>query len=316
MNQSVEDLPDELFLYIFTFLQPKDLFNGWYNLNYRINTIVCSTHIHITIKDNDDFNGFLPYFKHFSSQITHLKDERFFPNPKIDLCSLPNIQFLYLTQCSNEQLQNIHPNNQSYLTHCFLLSATWQFYERILFGQPRFPHLMSIGCPRSGSIYLLNVTHATNKIIRRLHLQSASPEILYKFIEYLPCITSLIINYFYENNSSSPTLFTNSKIHRLTIVHPLSSQLCFDQLLSSVGFPELIYLRITFGMCDFQELACILTKFSRLKHFILQVNTFTPDFNLNATRLISSWFTSLNYKRFVNKSKDEQAVLISNTQIY
>jgi hypothetical protein len=134
----IEDLPDELLLYIFCFLRPKDLLHGWYNLNYHINAIVRSVHIHITIKDNDDFNDSISYFKHFSPQITHLKDERFFPNIQVDLRSLTNIQFLYLTQCSKEQYQQIAPDNQPHLTHCFLLSVLCQFYERILFGQDVF----------------------------------------------------------------------------------------------------------------------------------------------------------------------------------
>jgi len=93
----IEDLPDEVLLYIFCFLRSKDLLHRWYNLNYYITAVVRSVHIHITIKGNDDFNDSISYFKHFSSQITHLKDERFFPNIQVDLRSLTNIQFLYLT---------------------------------------------------------------------------------------------------------------------------------------------------------------------------------------------------------------------------
>ncbi|CAF3548576.1 unnamed protein product, partial [Rotaria sp. Silwood2] len=166
-----------------------------------------------------------------------------------------------------EQYQQIAPDNQPHLTHCFLLSAPCQFYERILFGQVRFPHPISIGCPRGAFVYLLNTTHTTNRTIRQLHLQSISPEILCKCIEYLRCTTSLTINYFYKNYSSSPTLFTNSHIRRLTVVHP---QLYLEQLLLSVGFPDLTYLRITFDTCNFSQLACVLTTFSCLKHFILR----------------------------------------------
>jgi len=208
-----------------------------------------------------------------------------------------------LTQCSKGQYQQIAPDNQPHLAHCFLLSAPCQFYERILFGKVHLPHLISIGCPRGAFIYLLNTIHTTNRTIRQLHLQSTLPEILCKFISIK--IIHLLQHY-----------FANSHIRRLNIVHPQSSQLCLEQLLLSVGFPDLTYLRITFDTCNFPQLACILTTFLCLKHFILQVNTFPSDFTLIATRLVSSWFRSLNYGRFIDKSNHEQATLINNSKIH
>ncbi len=153
-------------MYIFCFLRPKDLLHGWYDLSYHINAVVCSVHIHIIIKDNDDFNDSISYFKHFSTQITHLKDERFFPTSiQVYLHLLTKIQFLSLTRCSKEQYQQIAPDNQPHLTHCLLLSAPCQFYERILFEQVRFPPLISNGRSRGAFIYLLNTTHTTNRTI-------------------------------------------------------------------------------------------------------------------------------------------------------
>ncbi|CAF1138938.1 unnamed protein product [Adineta steineri] len=308
----IENLPDELFLYIFSFIEPKDLLKGWYNLNYHINMILRSVDIRINIKNNDDFNNSLPYFKHFCSQITHLKDERFFPNTQIDLRSLIKIRFLYLTHCSKEQYQHINPNNQPYLTHFFFSSLPWSFYERILFEQARFPYLISIGCPRGTSIYLLSVTNPINRTIRHLHLHSASNEIIYKFIQYLPSIISLTIDYLYTNSSSSPLLFTDSRVRRLNIVNSLSSQFHLEQLLLSVGFSDLTDLCITFDTCDFHQLAYTLTRFSCLKHFNLRVNTYHSGLNLIATRLMSPWFLSLNYEHIINRYSQKQAILINN----
>ncbi|CAF0890008.1 unnamed protein product [Adineta steineri] len=307
----IENLPDELFLYIFSFIEPKDLLEGWYNLNYHINMILSSVDIRISIKNNDNFNDSLLYFKHFCSQITHLKDERFFPNTQIDLHSLSNIRFLYLTHCSKEQYQYINPDNQPYLTHFFSSSLSWSFYERILFEQARFSYLISIGCPRGASIYLLNATHRINRTIRHLHLHSASNEIIYKFMQYLPSIISLTIDYIYTNSSSSPLLFTDSRVRRLNVVNALSSQFHLEQLLLSVGFPDLTYLRITFDTRNFQQLAYTLTKFSCLKHFNLTVNTYPSDFNLITTRLMSPWFLSLNYEHIINRYNQNQSVLIN-----
>jgi hypothetical protein len=307
----LEDLSDELFLYIFSFIRPKDLLEGWCNLNYRINAVLRSVPISIEVKNDDDYNDSLPSLQYFSSQIIYLKDERFLPDTQIDIRPLKNIRSLYLIQYSNDQYKYIHPDNQPRLTRFFSSSVPWSFYERILFGQTRFPHLISIGCPRGASILLLNVPRSVNRTICHLHLHSASNEILYKFVEYLPNIISLTIDYFYPNSSSSTTLMTNSNIRYLTIVHSLSSQSHFDQLLLSLGYSKLIHLRVAFDTCDFEQLANILTKLSSIRRFDLRVDTFPAEVDLTSIRLMSPWFLTLDYKYIIEKSKSKRVLSIN-----
>jgi hypothetical protein len=309
----LEDLSDELFLDIFSFIRPKDLLQGWCNLNYHINAILRSVPISIEIKNNDDFNDSLPSLQYFCSQIIYLKDDRFLPDTQIDIRSLINIRSLHLIQCSNEQYKHIHPDNHPRLTRFFSLSVPWSFYERILFGQTRFSRLMSIGYPRGASILLLNVSHSVNTTIRHLHLHSASNEMVCKFLEYLPNITSLTIDYFYSNSSSSTTLFTNSYVRHLTILHILSSQSHFEQLLCSLGFANLTYLRVAFGTCDFEQLANLFIKLSCLRQFYLRVDTYPADLDLTSIRLMNPWFLSLNYEYIIDKSKSKRILSINTT---
>ena len=50
----IEDLPDALFFNLFFFTRPKDLLQGWFNLNSRLNVILRSIPISIEITNNED----------------------------------------------------------------------------------------------------------------------------------------------------------------------------------------------------------------------------------------------------------------------
>ncbi|CAF4267588.1 unnamed protein product [Rotaria sp. Silwood2] len=310
----IENLPDELFVYIFWFIRPKDLFQGWYNLNYHINSILRSIPISIEIKKNDDFNDCLPSLQHFYSQIAYLKDERYFPKPEIDVRQLTNIRSLYLNQCSNEQYKHIHPNNQPHLTRFFSLSVPWSFYEQILFGQTRFSHLTSIGFVRGASILLMKLPYSINTTIRHLHLHSATYEIISKFLQYLPYIISLTIDYLYTNSSSSIIPITNSYIRHLTLIHSLSSQSHFEELLVFLGNSNLTEVRVTFDTCEFDKLACILTKLSCMEKFNLKVKTYPSDLDLTIIRLMSPWFLTLNYAYVIEQYELKRILLIKTTR--
>lgn len=310
----IENLPNELLLDIFSFIRPKDLLQGWYNLNSYINSILHSTPIGIKIKNQDDFDDARPVLKQFCSQIFYLKDERLLPLTRIDVHSLTNIRYLYLGQCTKEQYEQIHPNSHSHLTYFYSLSVPWTAFERILFGPTRFPQLTSIGYPRGSSILLMNSSCAINTTIRHLHLQSASSEIVQKYIQYLPHITSLTIDNIVETIASSTSLCTKCYITRLSIAHVLSSQFHFEQFIASIEFPDLIQLRISLKTCDFRQLANVLIKLASLKHFILTVDTFSSNLNLSSTRLMSPWFSSLKFESVsVDKYKVKQVLAIKTS---
>jgi hypothetical protein len=310
----IEDLSDELFFDIFSFIHPKDLLQGWYNLNSHINAILRSIPISIEIKNNEDFDNNRLYIEHFCSQIICLKDGRLMPKTAIDVRSLINIQYLYLMHCSKDQLEHIHPNNQPHLTQFFSLSSSWSLYERILFGKEHFSNLLSIGCPKGAGIQLLNITNPINRTLRHLHLYSASNETIYKFLQYIPNMISLNINYLYANNSSlSITSSTKSRVNRLTIKHILSSQSDFDELILSGQFPNLTQLRVVLNACNFDQLAHVLRKLLYLQHLDLKIKAYSKGFGLDRIRRLSSWFQTLDYGYFVDEQRYIPVLLIKKS---
>ena len=310
----IEDIPDELFFSIFSFTHPKDLLQGWFNLNSRLNAILHSIPISIEIQNNQDLNDNLLYLQHFASQIIYLKDTRLMPSSRIDVRSLSHIQYLYLMHCSKDQIEHIHPLNQPYLTRFYSLSSSWSVYERILFGEERFSHLISFGSPKGAAIQLLNQTNPINRTVRYLHLYSASNQTINQFLQYLPNLISLHINYLYANDSSSSmTSSTKSCIDRLTIQHILSSQSDFNDLLLSDQFPNLTQLSVMFNEGDFDQLAHVLTKLLYLKHINVKIKTYPKNLHLDPIRRLSPWFQTLDHGYLNDEQKDLPILLIKKS---
>ena len=65
MNQTsqIEIFPDELFLELFSYIHPKDLFYSWNGLNRRINAILRSVSISLDfIENTDEIYQIIKYF--------------------------------------------------------------------------------------------------------------------------------------------------------------------------------------------------------------------------------------------------------------
>lgn len=55
----IEDLSIELWLDIFGYLNIRDRFNGFLNLNQQLNQLLFNYHYHISLKNNDEDNQYL-----------------------------------------------------------------------------------------------------------------------------------------------------------------------------------------------------------------------------------------------------------------
>ena len=64
-----EDLPSELWLNIFTYLNTRDQFHGFFDLKTRINQLLLSYYHHISLKNNDEDSRYLS--EHVLPQLTH-----------------------------------------------------------------------------------------------------------------------------------------------------------------------------------------------------------------------------------------------------
>jgi len=69
MCRKIEDLPIELWLEIFPYLNIIHQFNAFFNVNKRINQILFSYRTQINCKNNDENTQYL--FKHILPYLTH-----------------------------------------------------------------------------------------------------------------------------------------------------------------------------------------------------------------------------------------------------
>ena len=238
------------------------------------------------------------------------------PQTRIDVRSLTNIQCLYLMHCSKDQLEEIHPSNQRHLTRFYSLSSSWSVYERILFGEERFSNLISVGYPKGAAIQLLNLTNPINRTLRYLHLYSASNQTICHFLQYLPNLISLHINYLYASDSSSMTSSTKSRIDRLIIKHILSSQPDLNELLLSEQFSNLAQLSVVLDACHFDQLGLVLSKLLYLKRIDVEIKNYSKNLDLDRIRRLSPWFQTLDYSYLRDEQKNLPNLLIKRSLDY
>jgi Leucine-rich repeat (LRR) protein len=89
MISSIEDLPDELFLDIFSYLSSIDLFLSFSYLNNRFNSILCDQSVQLAIKITNNNSIKINYF---SDYFTHI----YICNDQIDIRQFNNIRSLTL----------------------------------------------------------------------------------------------------------------------------------------------------------------------------------------------------------------------------
>jgi hypothetical protein len=65
----IEDLSSELWFDIFAYLNIREQFNGFFNLNRRINQLLLTDHYYISLKNNDENSQYL--LEHVLAQLPH-----------------------------------------------------------------------------------------------------------------------------------------------------------------------------------------------------------------------------------------------------
>ena len=100
MSTRLEDLPNELFLHLFNYLDIRTLFHSFWGLNRRLNDIIHSINDLSLILEKDE----RILMEVFSRQIIRLKLNT---SQAIDLNGLENLQVLELPQASNSQIEQV-----------------------------------------------------------------------------------------------------------------------------------------------------------------------------------------------------------------
>lgn len=123
----LEIFPDELFLDLFSYIPPIDLYHVWNGLNRRLSAIIRSVRISFDLVENTDANT--RALNYFSQQIVYIRLR--LPYQSLDLRQFRNLHSLIVdTKLTKRQIDSIQPKNLPYLKR--LAFSKWSNDEEIL----------------------------------------------------------------------------------------------------------------------------------------------------------------------------------------
>ncbi|CAF3303984.1 unnamed protein product [Rotaria socialis] len=235
MNYTISQLeifPDELFLDLFSYISPIDLYYAWHGLNCRISAIIRSIQISFDLIENSNEN--IRALDYFSTQIVFLRLS--VSNESLDFRKLPNLCSLIIdTKLTKKQLDSVQP---SYLPHLKRLNfSKWSKNEEILneiifsrhsSNEQNIPWLKVYHLPKLPSYFLTNISQLS-------HIQTMI------FDRVTSCDINLILHL-------QPTLCRL----KVTVVRWMSEDMMLTVSLNNKNFQHqyLIHLHATMNTCN------------------------------------------------------------------
>jgi hypothetical protein len=187
----LEQLPNELFLYLFTYLNIHHLYSAFWGLNTRINNLFQSyENLCLTIDNKTDRQ----LMKSYAPYITRLIIDT---SINCDLTQFPNLQTLILCDGTQRHLERIQPAIVPNLTHLsFLLGSKFISSSQIannVFSN-RFPSLRHANL---GQIKNLNdCTWSTSPSLRFVSIRCDEPLIVSCILASCPNLDHLQVHIF------------------------------------------------------------------------------------------------------------------------
>ncbi|CAF3094883.1 unnamed protein product [Rotaria sp. Silwood2] len=162
---TLELFPDDIFLELFSFINPIDLYRGFINLNSRLNNILNDIRIFI----------YLAIDCHWS-RLSY----------KINLQPFVNLRSLYLPIPTDEQSLEITSNSLPFLTNLTINDNT---FKSILFGSNLFSNLVTLCVSRIYSSILNQIE--SMQLCLTLHSLYLGSCTIIDVLNILPCLPNL-----------------------------------------------------------------------------------------------------------------------------
>jgi len=319
-KSTLELFPDELFLELFSFIKPIDLYYSFSGLNSRLNNILHDIDIYIHIINNDQCEQYKNCMDFFASQIIYLAIDCHWTclSYEINLRPFINLQSLHLPMPSEEQCRDIRPQYFSHLTHLTINNNT---FKLILFSLKSFPNLISCHVQRvySSIIYRIEPVQLC-LTLQSLHLYFCSINDLFDILQFVPNLKYLEIGSTSINESLPCSEIKHKHLAHLK-VKLLQLEPYLEILLMSM--PNLSRLEFLWngyqqpwgvtGKFDFEKFACILDKNSNsLKRVDINLRLFECDYDIETIRCLNpQWFSLLSIERIL----DDDSVFITTKRL-
>jgi hypothetical protein len=305
---TLEIFPTELFIELFSFIKPIDLYIGFLNLNSRINTILHSISIHIHIVNNEYYEQHKDSMNYFANQIIYLAIDCHWSylSNNISLRSYPNLRSLHLPMASHNQCQEIQPKYLPFLTNLTIHDIA---FKSILFSLNKFSNLLTCHVLRvySSIIYRIE-SNQFCLTLQSLHLYFCTIHDLFDILQFIPNLNYLEV-ILASMNETVPYLDIKHK--NLSHLKVKLRQLDPDLEVLLESMPNLSRLEFLWNdyyhwdvgkNFDFEKFADILDKHSNsLKHIDINLRLFKLDCNIDIIRCLNpQWFSLLSIQRILS----------------
>jgi len=254
---TIEILPNELFKDIFRYISTYDLFNSFYHLNFRFNSLVKSQdNLHLTLEEDwDHKQPIIPFYASYAKTLIVKHDE------PIDFSYFSNIHSLKLCMPTAQQCNAILPHVLPHLKHLYISNLYYSNHTeqlcRLIFSSS-FPHLQTCQIDQmtlshfhstsSLSLKQLTVSTCTWKTNMFPHIFNASPNLYYLRVTNFQTVAFELIPNSASIHMSVRCLF----IHYSSIVEESFNQL--DWILSTTPRLKTFILHINENEIDIEFL--------------------------------------------------------------
>jgi len=303
----IEQLPNELFLDIFQYINAYDLHRTWSKLNQRFKSILRLVSMYAHLTEKNHYKNYKSCFRYYSSQFIYIRIEKNCDIPEtFDISLFSNIRSLHLGVVTSQQYDQITPENMPYLTHLTVDDLQAQRNSAfLLFGSKQFTYVKTCQLPY---FFSTNIQLQPYLTLRSLHLKFCSPGIFFEQVKVL--LPNLV---YFESAFGVNSTFIDDilgkryamipykALRHLKIELRRNTTSDFLSLLLTV-LPELHCLELYFQYyCDYRYVADLLqTKVPRLKQFSLIVDESSyqslPD--IDVVKQMSSWFSQMKLEQY------------------
>ncbi|CAF2779689.1 unnamed protein product [Rotaria sp. Silwood2] len=218
----LEDLPNELFYYIFTLIDIQDLYKAFWGLNSRLNNIFqfCQN---LSLVFDDKVDPVL--MKFYAPYVTRLVVQT---STYCDFNQFPNLRVLILCIENSRQLSQIHPDTIPNLTHLsFLWASQFTLPEKLtqqIFSN-EFPLLGYVNLGRIKES--ISDSWIMSSHLRFVSILSCRPMFIPVILAACPNLDHLQVHVICDDNTATSSSQVNHPLRRLTLWSD-SNELPFD----------------------------------------------------------------------------------------
>lgn len=272
----LEIFPDELFLELFSYISPIELYTIWYGLNHRLNAILRSVQISFDLTENTIVNHEI--LNYFSQQIIYMG--LYVSYDLLDFKKFPNLRSLVIdTILTNEQLQSIQPDILPCLRR-LTFSQWWKdkepsfinnMFDEQKLNSSKISWLKVYHLPSMPDYFLLNPPSKFSYIQTMIfdRITSFDLHIILSFQTILRRLKATIVSWI-SDDKKWKILFSNQNYQHKHLIHlHITLNTCnkLDELYSLLShLPSLRYLYV----------ACDSLVFNDFKQLALELNTHVP----------------------------------------